>query len=94
MRMKIVTARHVEDVHARSYLFETSKNLKKGDYVLLTHSDEEVSGVGICTQDSMELRADVLLKYLEYDSPWKLPLAKVVGKMDLWKEAKEITDEE
>lgn len=85
--MKIVTVRYEADSSAKNYLFETKRNIKKGEYVLVNNKGGTYTNVAIATRDSMDIRKEVL-EYLEFNAPWKLPLEKVKGKMDLWEEEK------
>lgn len=87
--MKIVKVRHQKDLYAKEYLFETPKNLKKGDIVICDTKkcDEEIS---ICTSDSIEVKKEVLEFLNNQSCGWSMPLAKVVGRYDLdrWEKCK------
>ena len=87
VKMKIVKVRHQKDSYAKEYLFETLRNLKKGDSVICDtrKCGEEIS---ICTSDSIEVKKEVL-EFLETDGRWTLPLKKVVGKFNLDEWSKE-----
>ena len=80
--MKVVRVRHIKDTLAKEYLFETKRNLKKGDIVLCSvKTDKE--DVGICTSDSMEI-SKAVLEFLSYNAGWSFPLKPVIGKIERW----------
>lgn len=72
-RMIVVKVRHSG---AQEYLFKTSKDLKKGDKVIVETKYGESNGV--CESDSFWVYDDVLEK-LELVANYTLPLKKVVG---------------
>ena len=52
--MKVVRVRHIKDTLAKEYLFETKRNLNKGDIVLVSvKTDKE--NVAVCTSGSIEI---------------------------------------
>lgn len=71
--MIVVRVRHSG---AQEYLFKTSKDLKKGDKVIVETKYGESNGV--CESDSFWVYDDVLEK-LELVANYTLPLKKVVG---------------
>lgn len=91
--MIIVTVRHVNDNLAKQYLFESPKHLKKGDYVLVLPKDGRKPKVAVCTADSIVVKKEVM-EYLAFDSPWSLPLKRVIGKMDQWEKVEVEEDTE
>lgn len=80
--MKVVRIRHTGDPRATEYLFSTTRNLKKGDYVLCSVKQDK-EDIGICTADSIEIKKETL-EYLSHNSGWTFPLKPIIGKMDRW----------
>lgn len=78
--MKIVKITHELNEHAirrDTYLFETPVDLPKGA-IVLTNPKGKYQNIGIVLEDSIDVDENVL-KYLEQNCGYKLPLAKVIG---------------